>query len=69
MNQNHTTLITEEGKELQHEEETKEHVADYYENLYQPRPCKEEYKHKTEEIEAKVKQIEIEMTNFYFSFI
>ena len=55
--------ITEEGVKLTEERETKEHVAQYFENLYQARPGKDEYMHKTAEIEDKVKQIEKEMTN------
>ena len=53
--------ITEQGKILETPEETKDYIAEYYENLYQARPAKEEYKEVTKQIEEKVKQIEEEM--------
>ena len=55
--------ITEDNILIQNEEETKEYIANYFENLYQARPGKEEYKDKTAEIENKVKEIEAEMKN------
>ena len=55
--------ITEEGIHLKTEDETKQYVADYFEELYQARPGKKEYEQKTKEIEDKVKEIEIEMLN------
>ena len=39
--------ITEEGKELTDPEETKEHIAMYFENLYQARPGTTEYQAST----------------------
>ena len=55
--------ITEEGKTIQNEEETKQYVANYFENLYQARPSKPEYRNKTTEIENAVKEIEEQMRN------
>ena len=55
--------ITEEGTVLQNPQETKEHIAQYYENLYQARPSKESHKEITKQIEQRVKQIEEEMKN------
>ena len=50
--------ITEEGTLLQTPEETKNYIADYYENLYQARPSKPGYENSTREIEDEVKEIE-----------
>ena len=55
--------IKEDGTILITPEETKEYVANYYENLYQARESTEEYKEITEEIEKQVKQIEEELKN------
>ena len=55
--------IKEDGTLLQDEEQTKEYIANYFENLYQARGSKSEYANKTIEIENKVKQIEAEMSN------
>ena len=55
--------ITEENIQLQGPEETKEYIANYFENLYQARPSKPEYLEQTTKIEQKVKEIEKEMTN------
>ena len=55
--------ITEEGIHLKNEEETKQYVASYFEDLYQARPGKAEYQQKTREIEEKVREIEKEMKN------
>ena len=55
--------ITEDDRHIQNEEETKEYVANYFEELYQARPGKPEYQQKTREIEEKVKEIELEMSN------
>ena len=53
--------IKEDGTILITPKETKEYVAEYYENLYQARDCTKEYKEITKEIEEQVKMIEEEM--------
>jgi len=53
--------ITEEGETITSEKRTLEHVADYYEDLFQAREGTEEQKEWTKIIEEKVKQIEREM--------
>jgi len=53
-------LITEDGRKITGEQETKENVADFYENLFQAREGKEEYKNWTRIIELKVKMLEKE---------
>ena len=55
--------ITEDDRQLQGEQETKEYVARYFEDLYKARPGREEFKNKTTEIENKVREIEAEMRN------
>ena len=55
--------ITEDNIQLKDEQETKEYIANYFENLYQARPSVPEYQHKTNDIENKVKEIENEMRN------
>ena len=55
--------MKENGEMIESPEETKEHIAQYYENLYQARPSKEGYHEITKSIEDKVKQIEREMVN------
>ena len=55
--------ITEEGLILKTEEETKEHIAKYFEELYKAREGKEEYKAWTERIVEKNKEITQEMKN------
>ena len=52
--------ITEEGESITGKEETKTHVADYYENLYQAREGTEEYKNWTKLIQLKVNKLEQE---------
>ncbi len=49
--------ITEEGECLQTPDETKEYIAEYYENLYQAREGKIEYQQWTNKIQSKVKEI------------
>ena len=53
--------IREDGTILTTPEETKEYVANYYENLYQARGSTDGYREITEEIEKQVKKIEEEM--------
>ena len=55
--------ITEEGKLLQEPEETKDYIANFFEDLYQARPAKNEYQNITEKIEQEVKNIEQELKN------
>ena len=50
--------ITEEGKELTDPEETKEHIAKYFENLYQARPGTTEYQASTEMITKTMKEFQ-----------
>ena len=55
--------MKENGEIIEEPEEAREHIAQYYENLYQARPSKENYKEITKQIENKVKEIEKEMEN------
>ena len=48
---------TEDGIEIIGEDETKEHIANYYENLYQAREGKPEYQNWTDTIKNKIKQL------------
>ena len=50
--------ITEEGKELTDPEEIKEHIAKYFENLYQARPGTTEYQASTEMITKTMKEFQ-----------
>ncbi len=56
-NANYNT-VTEEGKELTDEEETRKYIANYYENLYQAREAIPKYEDKTKEIIDTVKILE-----------
>ena len=49
---------TEEGKTIEDPDEAKEHIAMYFENLYQARPGKPEYQNWTEKIIQTVKEID-----------
>ena len=51
------TTITEDGIEISDPEAAKEHIASYYENLYQAREGKPEYENWTNEIEQSVLRI------------
>ena len=55
--------LTEEGKPIENPEEAKEHIVQYFENLYQARPGKPEYEAWTQKIERTVKEIEEEQRN------
>ena len=55
--------MRENGEIIESSEEAKEHIAQYYESLYQARPSKEGYHDITKSIEERVKQIEREMEN------
>ncbi len=51
----------EEGNVIENEEDAKEHIANYYENLYQARPGTQEYEEWTKIIMTKVREIEDEL--------
>ena len=53
--------ITEEGKTITEPEETKEYIANFYENLYKAREGTEEYAEWTEKIIKEVREIEKNM--------
>ena len=55
--------ITEEGVTITDPEEAKEYIAQYYENLYQAREGKEQYKEWTERIKNKVIEVERYLEN------
>ena len=55
--------ITEEGTTLTDPEESKEHIANFYENLYQAREGSKEYETWTTEITNRVKEIDQSMTS------
>ena len=55
--------ITEEGVTITDPEEAKEYIAQYYENLYQAREGKEQYKEWTERIKNKVIELERDLEN------
>ena len=48
--------ITEEGTTITDPEKTKEHIVEYFEDLYQARPGTPEYENWTKYIETKVKK-------------
>ena len=48
--------IAEEDKEIINPEETKEHIATYFENLYQAKPGTQEYEESTRMITATIKK-------------
>ena len=49
--------LTEEGQKIEDPDEAKEHIAHYFENLYQARPGKPEYKAWTDKIENYVNEV------------
>ena len=55
--------ITKEGKEIINPEETKEHIATYFENLYQARPGTQEYEESIRMITATMKNTQQQYTN------
>ena len=55
--------ITEDGKILQGPNETKEYIANFFEDLYQARPAKDEYKEDTSRIEQEVKEYTEKLKN------
>ena len=55
--------IAEEDKEIINPEETKEHIATYFENLYQAKPGTQEYEESTRMITATMKNTQQQYTN------
>ncbi len=55
--------ITEDGKPIRNDEEAREHIARYYEDLYQARERKPENREWTEKIVTRVQEISNEMRN------
>ena len=55
--------ITEEGIHLTDPEDSKEYIANFYENLYQARACSAGHEEQTEEIVNKIKEIELSMSS------
>ena len=55
--------MTENGEMIRSGEETKKHIADYFEDLYQAREGKPEYNEWTERIKKEVQEINDEMRN------
>ena len=49
--------LSEEGDPIEDPDDAKEHIAQYFENLYQARPGKPEYEEWTKKIEDSVKEI------------
>ena len=49
--------VTEEGKTIINKEEAKEHIAKYYEDLYQAREAEEDYKEITRVIQTEVEKM------------
>ena len=61
-NQYEYDLITENDREVQEPDETKEYIAEYYENLYQAREGKEKYKEWTKSIQTKTNELKHKQT-------
>ena len=55
-------LITENDREVQEPDETKEYIAEYYENLYQAREGKDKYKEWTKSIQTKTNELKHKQT-------
>ena len=55
--------ITEEGKQIENAAEAKEHIANYFENLYQARPGKPQYAQWTERITNTVRELDQQAQN------
>ena len=56
-NTNEANVINDQGEEIKDPETAKEHIASYYENLYQARPGDPIYEHHTKTITDKIKQL------------
>lgn len=52
------TTVDEAGEPIENPEKAKEHIADYFENLYQAREARPEYQQWTTEIKQAIKRIE-----------
>ena len=61
-NQYEYDLITENDREVQEPDETKEYIAEYYDNLYQAREGKEKYKEWTKSIQTKTNELKHKQT-------
>ena len=61
-NQYEYDLITENDREIQEPEETKEYIAEYCENLYQAREGKDKYKEWTKSIQTKTNELKHKQT-------
>ena len=55
-------LINENDREVQEPDETKEYIAEYYENAYQAREGKEKYKEWTKSIQTKTNELKHKRT-------
>ena len=55
--------LTEEGEPIETPDDAKEHIAQYFESLYQARPGKPEYEAWTNRIEKTVTEINESQTN------
>ena len=56
-NANEANVINDQGEEIKDPETAKEHIASYYENLYQARPGDPLYEHHTKTIIDKIEQL------------
>ena len=56
-NANKANVINDQGEEIKDPETAKEHIATYYENLYQARPGDPQYEHHTKTIIDKIEQL------------
>ena len=54
---NEADVINDQGEEIKDPETAKEHIATYYENLYQARPGDPQYEHHTKTIIKKLEQL------------
>ena len=62
-NQYEYDLITENDREVQEPDETKEYMAEYYEHLYQAREGKYKYKEWTKSIQTKTNELKQDLDN------
>ena len=53
-------MITEDGREITDPQKTKEHIANYFEDLYQARPGTPEYEESTKHITDTMKKLKLE---------
>ena len=62
-NTNEADVINDQGEEIKDPETAKEHIASYYENLYQARPGDPLYEHHTKTIIDKIEQLRNSTSN------